>query len=59
MDMQENSATGLITLFNLELDSKQMDHSFIKEHTSTIKKFNIVPKDLEKCFMWLKKLSLN
>ena len=51
MDMQENRDAGCITLFNLELDSKQMDHTFIKEHTSTIKKFNIVPKDLEKCFM--------
>jgi hypothetical protein len=52
MDMQENTATGTVTLFNLELDSRLVNESTrVKEHTSTIKKFTIVPEYLDNCFM--------
>lgn len=55
MDFQVNppgDQNSSITLFNLELESKQLNpNSRVRENTSIIKKFTINAKNLDSCFM--------
>ena len=52
MDFSESlDNDGTVTLFNLELRSRNISEtSRAKEHTSTIKKFTIIPENLDCCF---------
>jgi hypothetical protein len=40
-----------VTLFNLELESKQIPNSRVRDNTSSIKKFVINRENLDSCFM--------
>ena len=49
MDFSTNPASENLTLFNLELVSRQSDTK-VREHTSTLKKFTINTEYLKNCF---------
>ena len=50
-DRPEGGGDISVTLFNLELESRQIPNSRVRDNTSSIKKFTINPENLDSCFL--------